>query len=235
MARSLAAIALLACGACSKEVTDFSTGLEPWEVPADAPAEWPAMPVTPGELATWTGTRLGTGSSPAYFVAHGRALLAAPIADVWAALQWRPGALVAVFPDVPTVDCEPTSGVEPAYALSYDVLETPNDFGALGRENWFVVRWRGGTTAGAGGTPAIAKVNVKAQKVDGTSYILLMRESIVATPAPGGGTELEIVRHINAPDESEASAAEWIGLWVRALQAELDGTREALIPASYCF
>jgi hypothetical protein len=76
----------------------------------------------------------------------------------------------------------------------------------LQRANWFRVNWRG--EAMRDGAMAIQKVNLKAQKVDGTVYVELMRQSVVAVPAPGGGTQLEIVRHIDAPGESETTAAD---------------------------
>ena len=225
----LAAVAFLAVS-CSKETTDFSAGVDPWEVPAEAPAEWPPMPATPGTVALVTGTRISTGATPTHFWAHGRVLLTAPIADVWAALQWRPGVIVAVYPDRESVDCEPIDRPEPEYELSYGVKETPRG-GALHQANWFRVDWRGATTRDA--AQAIQKLNVKAQKVDGTTYVVLMRQSVEATPAPGGGTQLEIVRHINAPDESPTSAGEWIELWVAALQGQLAGS--PLLPEGYCF
>lgn len=215
---------------CAKEVTDFPAGVEPWEVPASAPAEWPPLPTAPGTVALSTGTRLFTGATPAHAWAHGRVLLAAPLSEVWNALQWRQGALVAVYPDTPTVDCEPFDRTAPEYERSYSVKEIPNGYGALGRANWFLVEWRAATTREAG---SIQKVNVKAQKVDGTTQIALLRQSIVATPAPGGGTALEIVRHINAPDESPVTAGEWIELWVAGLEGQLAGA--PLLPESYCF
>jgi len=224
-----AAVALLAAG-CSSETTVFDAGVEPLEVPAAAPAEWPAMPTTPGALALLTGSRMGSPEKPAHSWAHGRALLPASIAQVWSALQWRTGVLLAVYPDTPTVECTPIERPEPGYELSYGVKEIPRG-GALYQQNWFQVNWRAATTRDA--AQAIQKVNVRAQKVDGTTWISLLQESIVATPAPGGGTQLEIVRHINAPDESPASAGEWIELWVAALQAELAGA--PLLPSSYCF
>ncbi len=226
----LAAAILLVLG-CARETTDFSTGVDPWEVPAAAPAEWPAIPTTTGPVALVTGTRFPTGETPVHHWAHGRVLLAAPISEVWAALQWRPGVLVAVYPDRDSVDCEPVDRPEPAYELSYGVKEIPNGFGALGRANWFRVDWRGTATRDA--AQAIQAFHLKAQKVDGTSQIVLMRESVVATPAAGGGTLLEIVRHINAPDESPVTAGEWIELWVAALQGELSGV--PLLPIPYCF
>lgn len=189
------------------------------------------MPTTPGEVAVTTGTRLASGDTPSHFWAHGRVLLAAPIADVWSALQWRTGVLIAVYPDVPTVDCEPIDRPDPAYALSFGVKEIPNGFGALGRANWFRVDWRG--EAARDGGQAITKLNLKAQKVDGTTYVATMRESVVATPTASGGTALEIVRHINAPDESTTTAGDWIRLWVAALQAQLAGA--PLVPTTYCF
>jgi hypothetical protein len=225
----LAGAALLA-GACAKETTDFSAGVEPWEVPASAPGEWPPVPTTTGAVTLLTGSRLVTGATPSHSWAHGRVVLTAPIADVWAALQWRPGVLVAVSPDT-TTDCEPTDRPEPEYELSYGVKEIPNGHGDLGRANWFRVNWRGATTRDAAG--AIQKANLKAQKVDGTAYIVLMRQSVVATPAPGGGTQLEIVRQINAPDEPPTKAGEWIELWVAALQGQLAGI--PLLPESHCF
>lgn len=226
----LAAASLLGAG-CAKETTDFSSGVEPWETPASAPAEWPSLPPTPGTVALQTGDRLATGATPAHSWAHGRVLLAAPVSEVWAALQWRAGALLAVYPDTPTMDYEPTNRTEPEYELSYSVKEIPNGFGALGRANWFRVDWRGAATRDAAGS--IQRVNVKAQKVDGTTQIALMRESVVATPAPGGGTELEIVRLINAPDETPVTAGEWIELWVAGLEGQLSGA--PLLPGSYCF
>jgi hypothetical protein len=230
-ARPLVAVAVLLGSACSTSTSGFSTGVEPWETAAQAPAEWPVIPSAPGEVVVTTGTRIASGDTPSHYWAHGRVLLAAPIADVWAAVQWRSGVLVAVYPDVPTVDCEPIDRPEPAYALSFGVKETPNGFGDLGRSNWFRVDWRGEATRDS--AQAIAKVHLKAQKVDGTTFIALMRQSIVATPAAGGGTALEIVRHINAPDESETTAGDWIRLWVAALQGQIAGA--PLVQPSYCF
>lgn len=226
----LAAASLLALG-CAKETTDFSAGVDPWEVPDGAPSEWPAVPATTGSVALVTGNRLATGATPSHSWAHARVLLAAPISEVWDALQWRPGVLVAVYPDHESVDCEPVDRPEPAYELSYGLKEIPNGFGALGRANWFRVDWRGAATRDA--AQAIQAFHVKAQKVDGTAQIALMRESVVATPAPGGGTLLEIVRHINAPDESPITAGEWIELWVSALEGQLSGS--PLLPIAVCF
>ncbi len=226
----LAFAAVLAAAGCATETTGFPSGVEPWEAPATAPAEWPAVPTTPGTVALLTGSRLANGPTPTHHWAHGRVLLSAPPAEVWAALQWRPGVIVAVYPDRESVECEPIDRPEPEYELSFAVKETPRG-GALHQANWFRVDWRGATTRDA--AQAIQKVNVKAQKVDGTSYVVLMRQSVVATPAPGGGTELEIVRHINAPDESPTTAGEWIELWVAALQGQLAGS--PLLPQEFCF
>jgi hypothetical protein len=229
-ARPLLAAVLLLAG-CAKETTDFATGTEPWEDSASAPSEWPAWPATPGVLAVQTGSRLGSGDVPSHYWAHGRVVLASPIASFWGALQGQPGAIIAVYPDTPTVDCEPIVAPEPQYELSLGVREIPNDFGALGRANWFRVDWRGSTTRDA--AQALSRVNVRAQKVDGTTYVALMRNSVVATPAPGGGTALEIVRQINAPDESEQSAREWIELWLAAVESQLGGV--PIIPLATCW
>ena len=217
-----AALALVALAACGKEVTAFPSGVAPWDDPATSPAsEWPDWPAGPGPVAVVTGLRFTTGDTPSFEWAHGRVVVDAPLADVWAAVQWQEGAVLAVAPDT-QVDCEATNRPEPEYTLSFAVKETPNANGALGRANWFKLYWRGEPTRDA--SQALVQVNLKAQKVDGTSYIPLMRESVVATPAPGGGTRLEIVRHINAPDETETTAADWIRLWLAALEAQLAGT-----------
>ncbi len=225
----LLAAALLLAG-CSKETTDFTGGTEPWEDAVTAPAEWPAWPAAPGTLALQTGSRLGSGDVPSHYWAHGRVVLASPIASFWQALQGQPGVVIAVYPDAGDVDCEPIATPEPQYELSFGVKEIPKNNGALGRLNWFRVDWRGSTTRVGG---AITQVNVRAQKVDGTTYVALMRDSVVATPAPGGGTALEIVRQINAPDENEQSAGEWIGLWLAAVESQLGGA--PIIPLATCF
>ena len=138
---------------------------------------------------------LANGDTPAHYWAHARVLLSAPIADVWAALQWQPGPLGRLYP--------------------------------------FHVRWRAQATRVA--AAAIAQVNVRGWEYEGHEAIALMRQSVVVTPAVGGGTKLEVVRHINAPDETEASAADWIRLYFRALDAQVKGTRETLIPTTWCF
>lgn len=226
---ALVAFALLSTTACSKEASGFPPGTDPWESSATTPAEeWPAWPTSPGTVAVVTGTRAANGDLPAYYWAHGRVLLAAPVADVWSALQWQPGAVVAVYPD-DKVDCEPVNRPEPEYELSYAVKEIPKG-NALYQANWFLVHWRASTTRD--GAQAVQKVNVKAQKVDGTSYIKIMRESAVITPAEGGGTLVEVVRHINAPDESETTAADWMRLWIAALDAQSQG--QPLLPLTRC-
>jgi hypothetical protein len=232
-AAALTALALLSAAACARETSSFGSGTDPWEVPASAPSEWPPWPDTVGTVAFSTGSRLANGDTPAHYWAHARVLLSAPIAEVWAALQWQPGVLVALFPDYPLVDCEATRAVEPAYEVSFDVKETSNDHGALGRLYPFHVRWRAQATRDA--AAAITQVNVRGWEYEGHEAIALMRQSVVVTPAVGGGTKLEVVRHINAPDETEASAADWIRLYFRALDAQVKGTRETLIPTTWCF
>jgi len=229
--RALAALAVLASAACSRVTTEFEPGVDPWDNPATSPPEeWPPWPTASGTvgLVTVTGARLASGSTPSHHWAHGRVLLAAPIADVWSALQWQSGVVVAVYPD-DQVDCEATNRPEPGFELSYGVKEIPQG-GVLQRANWFRVNWRG--EAMRDGAMAIQKVNLKAQKVDGTVYVELMRQSVVAVPAPGGGTQLEIVRHINAPGESATTAADWIRLWAEALDAQTKGT--PLAPLTRC-
>jgi hypothetical protein len=229
LGRSLSALAILASAACSKEVTGFQPGVEPWDDPAAAPAEWPPLPATPGTVALVTGDRLATGTIPSYYWAHGRVRLDASPAQVWAAIQWQPGVLLAIYPD-DQCDCVPTNAVEPGYAVSFSLREIPRG-NALYQANWFRVDWRAEATRDA--AQAIQRINVKAQKVDGTSYIELMRQSIVATASPGGGTELEVVRHINARDESQVTAGDWIELWVQGLDAQLKGA--PLVPLTRCF
>jgi hypothetical protein len=230
--RALAALAVLGLAGCAKESSTFPPGVEPWDDPAAAPQEWPALPEGFGTVARVAGTRIASGSDPSYHWAHGRVRLDATLDQVWAALQWRPGVLVAVAPDT-EVDCAPENGVEAGYAVSFSVKEIPNSHGEIGRANWFLVDWRADATRGAG--QALEKVNVKAQKVEGTAYIVLMRQSVVATPAPGGGVALDVVRHINAPDESETSAGDWISKWVRALEAQIAGDLESISATSRCF
>jgi hypothetical protein len=230
---ALVALAVLATASCSTQTTEGGTGTGPWEVPASAPAEWPAWPDTVGTVGFSTGSRMASGDTPAHYWAHARVHLASPIADVWTALQWKPGVLVAMFPDYPLVDCEATAAVEPTYEVSFELKETSNDHGQLGRLYPFYVRWRAQATRDA--ATAITQVNVRGWEYRGHEAIALMRQSVVVTPAADGGTRLEIVRHINAPDETEVTAADWIRLYVQGLDAQLKGTRESLIPTRWCF
>ena len=77
---------------CSRVTTDFDAGVNPWEIPPTRPRMNGRVAHDAGNhgFVTVTGTRFASGETPTHLWAHGRVLLAAPIAEVWAALQWRP-------------------------------------------------------------------------------------------------------------------------------------------------
>jgi hypothetical protein len=230
----LLAVALLVAG-CGTSSPDFAAGTTPWDVETpETASEWPTWPDRPGAPAVVSGSRLASGGDPSLAWAHGRAVVDATLDQVWAAVQWQPGVLLAIYPDLPKVDCEAERGVESGYDESFAVKEIPNG-NAIERAFPFHVWWRGAVTRDA--TGALAAIHLKANLHSGPEPIKVMRQSVVATPAPGGGTRLEMVRHINAPppDDAPPSAAGWVNLWYQALDAQVHGTRASLVATSYCF
>jgi hypothetical protein len=224
LAALLAAAAATALAACGKEATPFAPGLEPLEsterVVWPAPTATDPYPEVPsfedgGGQPTW-------GGAAGYSYGLGRAWLKAPLATTWAALQIPPGVLLAIYPDRDGVDCGFTPGVEPEYAVSFRLRETPKNDGPVGRANWFDVTWRAGATAGTAAAPL--RVNVRYQKTDGSSFIRVMAGSVVATEPVPGVTALEFVRHINAPGEDGFEAADWIRLYYEVLRDHVHGT-----------
>jgi hypothetical protein len=234
--RYVAPLALaLAGAACSSTSPDFAAGTTPWDVETpETAAEWPAWPAQPGPPAVVGGSRMASGGEPALAWGHGRAVVDATLDQVWDAVRWPAGVLLAVYPDLPRVDCEGERGVEAGYDESFGVKETPNG-SAIERNFPFRVWWRGDVTRDAAG--AITRIELKANLHSGPEQIKVMRESVVATAAPGGGTRLEMVRHVNAPppDDAPPSAMGWTRLWYAALDAQVHGTRESLLPTRTCF
>jgi hypothetical protein len=229
------ALHLLLGTGCASTTPDFAAGTTPWDVETpETAAEWPSWPAQPGPPAVSSGSRLASSGDPSLAWAHGRAVVDATLEQVWEAVRWQPGVLLAIFPDLPKVDCEAERGVETGYDESFSVKEIPNG-NAIERNFPFFVWWRGSVTRDGAG--AITRIQLKANLHTGPEQIKVMRQSVVATPAPGGGTRLEMVRHINAPppDDVPASAAGWVDRWYQALEAQVHGTREALIPARTCF
>jgi len=218
----LAAAAALA--ACGKEATPFPPGLDPLE-PTDRVA-WPAPTATdPYPEGTSFADAAGNptaGGAAGYSYGLARAYLAVPLSTTWQALQIPPGVLIAIYPDRDGVDCAFTPDVEPGYAVSFRLHETPKNSGPLGRSNWFEVTWRAGVVAGTAEAPS--QVNVRYQKTGGTTWIKVMAGSIVATEPAPGVTALEFVRHVNAPDEDGAEALDWIRRYFEALRGHVHGT-----------
>jgi hypothetical protein len=222
--RSLTLAAALSLAACGTQETPFAAGLDPLEStervvwpPATATDPYPEVPSFQDASGqpTW-------GGAPGYSYGLGRAWLKVPLATAWAALQIPPGVLLAIYPDRDGVDCGFTPGVEPEYAVSFRLRETPKSGGPIGRANWFDVTWRAGTAAGTAAVPL--QVNVRYQKTAGTRFIQVMAGSVVATEPVPGVTALEFVRHINAPGEDGFEAADWIRLYYEAFREHVHGT-----------
>ena len=222
--RLVALLGTVALAACGTEKTAFPPGLDPLEPtdrviwpPATAGDPYPEVPsfVDAAGQPTW-------GGAPGYSYGLGRAWLKVPLTTAWVALQIPPGVLLAIYPDRDGVDCDLAPGVEPEYAVSFRLRETPRNDGPIGRANWFDVTWRAGPTSGTADGPV--QVNVRYQKTDGTRWIEVMRGSIVATEPVPGVTALEFVRHVHAPGEDGFAAADWIRLYYEVLRAHVHGT-----------
>lgn len=169
-------------GGCGNEVTVFPPGLEPLEeTTAAAPEPLPGDPYPEGLV-------LLVGETPEYHFAHARGYVHAPLETVYAAMT---------MPDVCT-DFRQTDrhvvtlDVEPDYDHSFMIHYEVDEFITV----VFEVTWRHGIVLGPNERPDITAHTF--QKTFGTTFISLMRGSIVATRIDDNTTELQLVEHISA-------------------------------------
>lgn len=180
---AFAAAASAAATGCGGNVESaFAPGLiEPL-----ARVDIPVRNVTPGNPHPENlSVESGNGD---YLWGVGRGYVRAPVARVYEALQ---------DPDVTTdrrkvSSYTVTPNAEPDYPSSYRVHNVVNDLITVE----FDINWRLGPYAGAPESPtAYAGVY---QKTQGTTYIEMMRGSVLVKHVEQGVTEVQMVRHVKA-------------------------------------
>jgi hypothetical protein len=179
-------------GCFGNEVTVFPPGLEPLE-------ETTAMAGTAADPYPEMFA-LVTGETPEYHFAHGHGFVHAPLEDVHAAM---------IMPDVCT-DWRQTDrhvvelDVEPEYDHSFVIHYEVDEFITVE----FDVTWRHGIVEGPEAAPTITSATF--QKTYGTTFISLMRGSIVARRINDTTTELELVEHISSASGGSDNIAQFL-------------------------
>lgn len=198
-------LGLAACG--GDEVTAFSAGIEPLE-PVQAPA-----PAARGDVRYPEAIVTVTGLAQGYEWAHGYAYVQAPLARVYEALR---------DPEVTTdrrrvTEFTVTLNSEPEYPYSYRVRNVVRDIVTL----QFDMDWRLGPYEGTPESPT-AVIGVY-QKTWGSSFLSLLRGSVVARAVSPEVTSLEMVRHIRAAAAGRNDAEQYLEDCFASIVARVHG------------
>lgn len=188
-----AAAASASAGCGSNVETSFPPGLTPL-----APVVLAVRGATPGNpYPENLSVESGNGD---YAWGRGRGFIRAPLARVYEALR---------DPDV-TADRRRvaryavTPNVEPAYPASYRVRNVVEDIITLE----FDITWRLGPFEGSPEEPT-AYSGVY-QKTWGSSYIDMIRGSMLVKRVDQGVTEIQMVRHVQAAQQNEAELEQYM-------------------------
>lgn len=185
IALATAAVALLAAlaGGCfGNEKTHFPEGLEPLEAGDPEPPEPRDDQPFPEALNVQTGTH------PDYVWVHARGYVRAPLQDVYLAMHTAEVCVDHAAVDRYSIEHD----MEPDYDYSFRIHNEVDDIVTVE----FDVSWRFGVVEGADEAPQV--VAGAFQKVFGTTFISIMRGSLVARRVEDGVTEIEFVEHLNA-------------------------------------
>lgn len=175
-----ALVVVTALAACQDNVTTvFPDGLEPLE---DNTAPVPQAGGGVEELLT---VQDDDGDVKRL---HGRGLVLAPPAVVWAAAKdaERMAAVCA------TTRHEATVGVEPQYEYGWKIHYEVDEIITVAWDEL----WRLGTVEGTPEAPTLAMVRY--QKVFGSDFITLLEGSILIKATDDGATLLEFIEHLSA-------------------------------------
>jgi hypothetical protein len=176
MRYALAMVLVLA--ACQDDITTvFPDGLEPLE---DNTAPVPQAGAGVEELLT-----VATEGDPK--VVHGRGLIAAPPALVWAAAK-DPEHLYSCA----TTRHSAMVGVEPQYEYGWKFHYEVDEIITVAWDEL----WRFGTITGTPEAPELAIIRY--QKVFGSDFITLIEGSIILRAAEAGATDIEFIEHLAA-------------------------------------
>ncbi|HEY7724915.1 MAG TPA: hypothetical protein VH880_06255 [Anaeromyxobacteraceae bacterium] len=175
------------CGTAKSTCVEFAkaVGFEPLEAVGDEVA-WPAPPP---DLAT---RALNVFSYPtlSHAVAHGRGIVRAPLAKVYAAMKLPRTSRIHSPGDLWT----PTLDVEPEFPVSFQIHYVVHNVVTV---EWDLL-YRAGPLEGTSDAPLVA--GLRYQKTCGSEHIAEQSGSLVASPLPGDptATRLELVGWLNA-------------------------------------
>ena len=181
-------------GCWGDEKTRFPEGLEPLEEStAPAPAGTEADP-HPETIEFVDGERMG------FAWVHGRGFVHAPIATTWAAM--REPEVCVDRRKVASWSVEHVEMPDEQYDFEYVIHNTVEDVITVE----FEITWRHGAVEGTREEPELIVANY--QKTWGTTFIDILRGSVVATPVDETTTEITFVEHLRASagDGTEAQS-----------------------------
>ena len=188
-------LSLALAGCFGNEVTPFPPGLEPLEAINKAPAPKPLEGDPYPETIRWVGS-----STEAYEWVHAKAFVHAPIARTWQALQQTD-----VDVDRRAVsEWSMTPDVEEGFDVSYKIHNIVHEFLTVE----FDITWRHGVIDGSRDEPEV--VAIRFQKTWGTTFIEILRGSIVLRRVDDNTTSLEMIEHINAAMSGEDKISNYV-------------------------
>jgi hypothetical protein len=213
----IAALALSLGGCGEDEATPAPPGFAPLEVSTAVRPASTSDQRCPEAFNVVTGERdavnADTQLREQYEFAHGRGCIHGTMAAVWAAVR---------DPAV-TVDRRRVSefmvmrDVEPQYPVSFRVRNIVRDVVTI----TFDHTWRAGALEGTTDEPQV--LSARYQKTFGSSFIPILRGSIVARPLDGATVEVEIVRHIKSSGAGADEARIYLQDCFNSLTARVHG------------
>jgi hypothetical protein len=208
-------LSVAACG--EDESTPAPPGFGALEVSTAPRPTSTAAQRCPESLNVVTGERdvfnAETQRREQYEFAHGRGCIHGTVAAVWAAVRDPP-----VTVDRRRVsEFMVTRDVEPQYPVSFLVHHIVRDVVTL----TFDHTWRAGALEGTTEEPRVFAARY--QKTFGSSFISLLRGSIVARPLDGETVEVEIIRHIKSSGSGAADARVYLNDCFNSLAARVHG------------
>jgi hypothetical protein len=204
----LVVVALGVTGCFGDEKTSFPEGLEPFEEIDVAAPEGTETDPFPERLAFDSGSRSG------FDWVEARGFVHAPIARTWEAMR-EPEVCV----DRRAVDRWSVRNVEDAeHDFSYVIHNEVDDVISVEFDN----TWRHGATTGTVEVPE--EIHANFQKTWGTTFIDILRGSVIARPVDAETTELLMVEHIRAASgDGQEQGRSYLGDYFASIVAHVRG------------
>jgi hypothetical protein len=227
-------MALVATACLAENVkSDFPPGLDPLDLDASNPAEFPdgGVGTYPEQLGPFVKQTVGAGDVSCggcqLQLVYAKGYLQKPLKEVLPATGvWAAGVVPQTSAEAKSsVDtCSITRNVETGYDYSWMVHYSKTQV----IEVDFDVTWRSGTLpwpTPVTGPPSPLKVAWRFQKTNGTAYIKSMAGSVLAYEVvPGSVTGLEFIRHVQATQSPPDVVASGIQNHYDNIKAQLYST-----------